>query len=416
MESHDYVLLEGLERTDLALPGDSPQRQTFSVEQCTRRNSPFLDNYRQEEFRELRVDMDGFEDWLDLDSILVSAERRQKDHVQVNVSYKEYEFVSPVLDGTMSINSMTMGADLLGYFATHPQRDVHFRQKYDLTFRPGRLSDLATLRYVYTTIEEFIALLTGFYHRLNWPILVRDEQPFETWNTFYFYRGSSSGRSINGYFFWVPFARIRDGFGKLFEKWQLKREALGAGHYLFISLMRNPHIYSEDRFMNLVWGLEAFHRKSLGQLKNTDRVARERERVERIVNSLPQDSEDQRWLRKKLKYAHEPSLEARILECFRELPFNFGKGQLEKFAKECASRRNDISHEGGPRGDMDYASFMKGTSSLAEALDYLFHALLLQQIGIASDILFETMNKSWLAERQIKPALAEVGLQIQTSK
>ena len=55
---------------------------------------------------------------------------------------------------------------------------------------------------------------------------------------------------------------------------------------------------------------------------------------------------NRKWLAKKLAHAHEPSLENRLLECLRELPFKFGKGQLEKFAKNCAVRRNDISHRG----------------------------------------------------------------------
>jgi ApeA N-terminal domain 1 len=204
LESHEYVLLEGLERTDLGLLAELPQRQSFSIEQCTRRDSLFPDDYTQEGFLELLIDMDGFEDWLDLDSILVSTEYEGKGDVQVQVSYKAHEFVSPCLDGTISIKSMTTGADFLGYFATHPQRDVHFKQTYDIAFRPGKLSDLYTLRYVYTKLEEFIALLTGFYRRLNWPILVRNETPFETWNTFYFGRGTSPGESINNISFGFP--------------------------------------------------------------------------------------------------------------------------------------------------------------------------------------------------------------------
>lgn len=96
-----------------------------------------------------------------------------------------------------------------------------------------------------------------------------------------------------------------------------------------------------------------------------------------------------------------------------QAPFTFGQGELEKFAKACANRRNDISHEGGPRGNMDYDSFHEETIRLSEALGHLFHALLLHQIGISSEILSETMTASWVSERRIKPALSEVGLHIQ---
>jgi hypothetical protein len=134
-----------------------------------------------------------------------------------------------------------------------------------------------------------------------------------------------------------------------------------------------------------------------------------------VLNLLSQDAEDRKWLREKLGNAHELSLRARILECLRNLPFTFGRGELEQFAKTCANRRNDISHEGGPRGNMDYGSFHEETTRLSEALDHLFHALLLHQIGISSETLSETMTTSWISERRIKPALAEVGLHIQTA-
>jgi len=408
----EYVLLEGLERTDFSLSDESPQQQTLTAELCTRRDSPFPTNYNQENFLELRIEMTGLEDWLELDSILVGPECTHDATVQVQVSYKEHKLNYPALGGTISIESITTGADVLSYFSTHPRRDAHFQQTYYLIFRPEALSDLSALRYTYIKLEEFISLLLGSYQRLTWPILVCKEESFDTWNTLYFYKGAPSAQPINRHFFWVPFVRIRDVFGTLFREWQMGSEAFGAGYYLYVSSLRNPHTYSEDRFVNLVWGIEALHRKWLDESDTSDRVVKEKERVERILNLLPEDSEDRRWLRKKLGRAHEPSLEARILQCLRVLPFTFGKSQLEKFAKACADRRNDISHEGGPRGDMDYGSFHQETVRLAEALDHLFHALLLHHIGIASETLSETMTTSWVSERRIKPALAGVGLQI----
>jgi hypothetical protein len=411
----EYVLLEGLERTDLALADESPQQQTFTAELCIRRDSPFPNNYSQEEFLELRVEMTGLEDWLELDSILVGDEHTRDAEVQVQVSYREHRLSYPTPVGTISIESITTGADLFGYFSTHPRRDIHFKQTYYLVFRPETPRTLSALRDTYTRLEEFIALLTGFYERLSWPILIHKEEPFDSWETVHFYRGSPSAQSINRHFFWVPFARISEVFGALFRGWQIGSDAFGAGYYLYVSSLRNPHIYSEHRFANLVWSVEALHRKWLSEPETSDRVVKEKERVERILNSLPEGNEDRKWLGKKLRYAHELPLEARILKCFRELPFTFGKSQLEKFAKACADRRNDISHQGGPREGTDYASFYEETNQLAEALDHLFHALLLHQIGVAPKVLSETMTTSWVSEMRIKPALFAVGLEIQTA-
>jgi hypothetical protein len=103
-------------------------------------------------------------------------------------------------------------------------------------------------------------------------------------------------------------------------------------------------------------------------------------------------------------------LENRLLEALRQLPIEFGKGRLEKFAKSCAARRNDISHRGGPSGDMDYDEFHQETFRLAEALGCLFHVLIFHKIGMAEDTLHKLVTNSIVAERLIKPALAEAGL------
>jgi hypothetical protein len=144
------------------------------------------------------------------------------------------------------------------------------------------------------------------------------------------------------------------------------------------------------------------------------RVVNERKRAENILNLLPRDSEDRKWLGEKLAYAHELSLKARILECLRKLPFTFGEGEVEKFAKACANRRNDISHFGGPRKNVDYESFHSEISRLADALDHLFHALLLHQIGIDATTLFKVMTDS-IVSMHVKAGLENVGLSIKSA-
>jgi hypothetical protein len=293
--------------------------------------------------------------------------------------------------------------------------EAQFRQHYYLVFRPDSPSDVASLLNTYTKIEELLALLIDTYSRFAAPILVSKEELFDAWNTLYFYRGAPFAQAVNRYSIWVPFEHVREMFGDLFENWLRGSESYGAGYYLYVSSLRNPHYYSEDRFVNLVWGVEALHRKWLAEPETSQRVVHERERVERILCALPKDSNDQKWLRKKLAHAHEPSLEARILECLRKLPFTFSRGKIEKFSKACADRRNDISHAGGPREIVNYDSFHLQISQLAEALDHLFHAMLLHQIGVDATVVYAIMTNSLVSER-IKTALANVGLSIVAPK
>src|SRR6266567_2442434 len=42
---NEYVLLEGLERTDFSLDDASPQQQAFTAQSCTRRDLAFAETY-----------------------------------------------------------------------------------------------------------------------------------------------------------------------------------------------------------------------------------------------------------------------------------------------------------------------------------------------------------------------------------
>ncbi len=267
------------------------------------------------------------------------------------------------------------------------------------------------LTYVYTKIEELLAVLIGAYHRLPWPSFTTKDE-FDTWNTIHFYR-ETLPRPVNKFSVWISFARIRETLGDLFRNWVAKSESFGAGYYLYVSALRNPHQYSEHRFVNLVWGVEALHRKWIGESETSERVVSEQKRVENILNLIPEDNKNRKWLRKKLAHAHELSLECRILECFRRLPFTFGEGEIEKFAKVCADRRNDISHRGGPPEGVNYTSFHSEITELADALDHLVHALLLHQVGLDDKTLCEVMTDSMVSQR-VKTVLQNVGLSIKS--
>jgi hypothetical protein len=406
--SGKYVLLERLERTDFSFPDESPQQQHFGAQLCVHRDSPFPETYGRDNFIELRIELTGFEDWLGLESIVVEREYTESDEVHVRVSYREWQLQYSTLGGTVSIGSITTGAPIIP-ISEHPLSGAEFRQHYYLVFSPDSPRDVADLRSIYTKMEELLALLIGTYNRFAAPVLVSKEEPFDAWNTLHFYRGAPSAQPINPLSIWVSFQKVREVFGALFKNWLSGSESYGAGYYLYVSSLRNPHHYSEHRFVNLVWGVEALHRKWLAESEASERVVSERKRVERILSLLPNGSKDRKWLSKKLAHAHEPSLETRILECLRELPFTFGPGEIERFSKACADRRNDISHAGGPRENVDYDSFHSQISQLAEALDHLFHALLLHQIGVDPIVICAVVTNSLVSER-IKTALANVGL------
>jgi hypothetical protein len=99
----------------------------------------------------------------------------------------------------------------------------------------------------------------------------------------------------------------------------------------------------------------------------------------------------------------------------QSLPFEFDAKALEAFATACATRRNDISHFGGQRAPGAYKELLRDLKRLTGALDLLYHARILQEIGVPNDHL-----RWWFVERftsrNIRRKLEAVGLKLPTPK
>lgn len=407
----DYVRLEGVERIDFRIADDPPQRQSFEAETCIKRNHTFPADYDRENYSELRIDLKGLEEWLQLDSLRAERDYGVADGERELVSYINHRFEFSIDDGTVSIESFTSGGSFYNLFGAHAHRKISFEQSFTIVYRPTLSSSLAHLQYVFARIEQLLSLFLGSYFHLNRPHFVRKEEPHDSWDMIFTHGDATPTEELNRFFLLVPFADIRDQFGPLLQTWLNKSEAFGAGFYLYTASLRNRQTYSENRLFALASGIEALHRKGFNS-DSSQSSQDDRQRAERLLTLIPADHPDKKWLERKLAHAYEPSLEQRLLECLRELPLRFRRSELEKFAKHCAGRRNDISHRGGPPTGMDYETFHNEITQLAEALSYLFHLLILSKIGLSEEAVLRAATKSWVAERLINRSFEAVGLHV----
>lgn len=291
-----------------------------------------------------------------------------------------------------------------------PLAEVNIRQTNWLVYTPAKHNTLAELSAAFLQIEELVALLLGRYFRLDWPYLVGNNGEHEAWYRLYSFRGPQPEKLPWSIFLWTTFAALHDTFGRLLTHWQTNLEKYGASCELYIGSLRNPLPHPEHEFVNLVWAIESLHRCWQREAEESASVVKGKAKIQEVLKRFadPGDKKLEQWLDGKLRYAYEPTLEERIVETFNRLSLGIDSAQLRSFAARCAKRRNDISHEGGPRPGEDAEGFRTEIRELAEALRYLFHALLLQEIGIASDVLQKTMTQSALAERSILPSLRNV--------
>jgi hypothetical protein len=133
-------------------------------------------------------------------------------------------------------------------------------------------------------------------------------------------------------------------------------------------------------------------------------------KVQRIIAQVGL-AKDRKWLEGKLEHSAEPSLAERLVECLKLLPLTFSTKSLNLFCKECANRRNDISHFGGQRTPGSYGEFVERIHYLNNALNHIYPAIILKLCGVGDAVLMDTLTSSRISDR-IKRSFGEAGLEI----
>jgi ApeA N-terminal domain 1 len=229
-------------------------------------------------------------------------------------------------------------------------------------------------------VQDLLILLADSDRGLNFPALRAGRKSPAA--KLYYSRGVRRGTPAEWDKAWVPLSSIREGFGSVLGTWLERYDQVGPGFHLYLGNRRGNPMYPEHRFASLVWGLEALHRT----LYPADPNPKLEEKVERILTQIER-ANDRRWAKRFLPLRDEPSLATRIAQLVTELPLDLDLIQVEQFAQRCAGRRNDVSHFGGVRGPGEYDAFLKDVFALNSALDLLYHAILLQQVGVPAELI-----------------------------
>jgi hypothetical protein len=187
----------------------------------------------------------------------------------------------------------------------------------------------------------------------------------------------------------TSFSQVKDHFGEIVSKWTKGSLFYGQGFYLYLAMRRGMEIYSEHRFINFVWGLESFHRSKFPSIPA--QIDSFRRRIDDILAKLT-DLKDKKWVKGKLKYAYEPTLEQRLFEIVIDLPLDLERNRVRKFARRCAELRNALSH-GLQSESANPDQFATELHAKTEALALIYHLVLLMEIGVSTAIL-----KHWVYE------------------
>lgn len=389
------VLLMGLHHNGGGLSTDGISHEKFHSTGCLVSDKPFSSRVRAGRFGKLEIDLKGFEEWLGVRSIKLRKLRNG-----LNAEYrKPKDIFYPTEGGRIFIKFGLLAPTV--WKDCRQENQVSFSESTCLQYWSKVLLSLGEMRKKFSLVEEFFMLITNAQISLEWPVLFLGRT--QTRCTYYFSRTKNDAKRLLWTDCWTLFPQLEASLGTLFSEWIEKREVYGPGFYLYLGTKRGVKLYQEHQFVNLVWGLESFHRKKIGT-KNSQKLT---DKVQRIINQISL-AKDKTWLEQRLKSAAEPSLSKRLFEVLSAMPLDLDKNKLENFSERCAEARNDISHFGGQRHPGEYSEFVIKISKLSDALSNLYHLLLLHEIGL--DVMILKSAYKGPRSYEIKASFAEAGL------
>jgi hypothetical protein len=359
-------------------------------------------------FSRLSIELTGLEEWRRHDALRVDAAKTEGERQSQVVSYTAEQWEYGIDEGSVSLRT-DVHCTALHDIGT---QKISFEQHDWIDYAPSTSQSPEELKQEFGYIEELLALLSGSYYALKWPQISTNRSSRVDAYTLYFHRRTEKLPPPEAWELWTFFPQVRDSFGTIYGNWRKKRREHGAGFYLHLAALRNSSMYVEHRFVNLVWGIESLHRSlfPLAKGPSSDKAI-----IKSLLTNLAEHLKPKqaKWLEKQFERSTEPTLQDRIVETFKTLPWQIEIKTLREFAKRCQDRRNDISHFGGPRKEKNesYEVFLQDLIQLSAALSRLYHAALLKEIGVEDPTVRSTLFDMPVNFR-IRQEFERVGLSI----
>ncbi|MGV8869267.1 MAG: HEPN domain-containing protein [Janthinobacterium svalbardensis] len=346
-------------------------------------------------FSNFEVDLNGYEAWLQHGTLKVDL--RQRTFSVKGKVVSDLVFNTEFGRLTFIQNTEFPDSGRLHLF------DLRMREFVTLSVKHKKTLTAENIRDQHSKIQELMMLLTDSHYSLAWPTVKISREKYP--HTLYFHRAVSSAAPPEQRYLPTLFYQFRENFGDIFSSWSHKRDVFGAGFYSYASTRRDVKLYVENRFINLVQGLESFHRTKYGDQPPTSNL---QTKINRIIKQISEEK-DKTWLEKKLQHAGEPTLAERLFKIFNCLPFQLEEKRMRKFCNNCADVRNDLAHLGGKRTREKSSNYLSEIGKLSDALTFLYHMTLLREIGVADNTLQKWLHNSFRSTL-LKSSLVETDL------
>jgi hypothetical protein len=253
-ESDKRVLVLNLLRSGGRFSSNAMSFERFVAMDCLVGETAFPIAKKKLQCRALQVGLDGLQEWLRLGSLRVS---RSASHLSVKYK-KPKDRWYPLESGKLGIKFHLSGP----YKGKHRTENLTVKETASIELHlKNKLSlDDNSLKARFALVEDLFIVLTGSEYTLEWPFVMLSKNAKFRW---YFRRVRDRGNdeAPKWHECWTNFLQLQESFGTIWSHWEKKRSTFGAGFYLYLGTRRGMKLYAEHRFVNLIWGIEAFHRQ-----------------------------------------------------------------------------------------------------------------------------------------------------------
>jgi len=262
-------------------------------------------------FSKISIDFPLFFEWLNTKPFEVSFEDDMKKAI---ITINNSDILNINVNNEFSIRIPPGGGwkqDGLRQFVAY--------EHYHLVIQSSQDHDLEKILEVGSIMQNFLSLATGVP---IYPVTVTAYRATEDHGremeisvVYNLPRWAMNSRRVSASEMLFTRMDFKDEIDEVIKSWFKLESNLKMVYGALFSNVFNPNLYPENEFINIIQGLESYHRTKMNNLVEPRAVYREKKN--RIHSALGSSMEEEwRWLEQRLNHANEPSLSLRLTEVF----------------------------------------------------------------------------------------------------
>lgn len=190
--------------------------------------------------------------------------------------------------------------------------------------------------------------------------------------------------------FLFTYQTIQSEFTAIFKKWSELHAFIEPVLNVLQESFDSRNVIAENKFLNVVQGIETFHRRR----RKNEKVSKDvyKKMVDEIIETCPPEYAS--WLKEKLNFANEPTLKERLKELFNELDPKLIRHLFQHSEKLILDTKNSRNYYTHYDARLEKKA-LKGSELyyLTERLKILLLTLLLKETNIVDEKVIQIITE-----------------------